>query len=212
MLNMMETSGEDFLNKMIMEFKNEIPELSYNAILKTIPYSEIIQVKKKDYLIKEGQYDRRIVFILKGIFRAFHIREEKEYTVWLRKEMDVFASYTSIILNQPSNLTFQALEDSTVLAINYDLLKSKIDEDVNIAKNMLVIFERIVLDLVESLEGQLILSSEERFIRMLENKPEIISRVPQHQLASVLGMEPESLSRLKNKIVKKRASDRNDKL
>lgn len=212
MLNMMETRGEDFLNKMIMEFKNEIPELSYNAILKTIPYSEIIQVKKKDYLIKEGQYDRRIVFILKGIFRAFHIREEKEYTVWLRKEMDVFASYTSIILNQPSNLTFQALEDSTVLAINYDLLKSKIDEDVNIAKNMLVIFERIVLDLVESLEGQLILSSEERFIRMLENKPEIISRVPQHQLASVLGMEPESLSRLKNKIVKKRASDRQDKL
>ncbi|MBX7227080.1 MAG: Crp/Fnr family transcriptional regulator [Chitinophagales bacterium] len=209
---MMETSGEDFLNKMIMEFKNEIPELSYNAILKTIPYSEIIQVKKKDYLIKEGQYDRRIVFILKGIFRAFHIREEKEYTVWLRKEMDVFASYTSIILNQPSNLTFQALEDSTVLAINYDLLKSKIDEDVNIAKNMLVIFERIVLDLVESLEGQLILSSEERFIRMLENKPEIISRVPQHQLASVLGMEPESLSRLKNKIVKKRASDRQNKL
>lgn len=207
----MDTIDEDFLNKMILEFKHEIPDLSYNAILRTLPYSEIITVKKKDYIIKEGLLDRRIIFILKGIFRAFHVREEKEYTVWLRKEMDVLASYTSIILHQPSNLTFQALEDSTVLAINYDLLKTKIDEDVDIAKNMLVIFERIVLDLVESLEGQLILSSEERFVRMLEKKPEIISRVPQHQLASVLGMEPESLSRLKNRIVKKRFSDKQNK-
>ena len=49
----MDTIDEDFLNKMILEFKHEIPDLSYNAILRTLPYSEIITVKKKDYIIKE---------------------------------------------------------------------------------------------------------------------------------------------------------------
>ena len=197
----MDTISEDIIQSITAGFKNRFPEMDEDALISLFPISEIIHVPKKEFYIKTGQYTKNIVFIIQGIFRAFYLKEETEYTVWLRKEFDVFASYDSVLRNTPSNITFQALEDSIVVVINYDLMKNKIAENMNIAKNMFIVYENLVLDLIESLESYVTLSPEERFQKLIENNTEIINRVPQHQLATILGVTPESLSRIKSRIL-----------
>lgn len=197
----MNTFSEDLMVSIIAGFKNRFPEMDTEALISLFPISEIVYVPKKEYYIKAGQYTKNIVFIIQGIFRASYLKEETEYTIWLRKEFDVFASYDSVLRNTPSKITFQALEDSIVIAIDYDLMKSKVVENVNVAKNMFIVYENLVLDLIESLEGYTTLTTEERFQKIIENNAEIINRVPQHQLATILGVTPESLSRIKSKIL-----------
>jgi CRP-like cAMP-binding protein len=192
--------SDEFLKSITVGFNKRFPDMDMDALISLFPISEIIHVPKKEYYIKTGQYNRNIVFIIKGIFRAFFLKEETEHTVWLRKEFDVFASYESVLRNIPSNITFQALEDSIIVVTNYDLIKSKVVENSNIAKNMFIVYENLVLDLIESLEGYVTRTAEERFQLLVENNKEIINRVPQHQLATILGVTPESLSRIKGRM------------
>jgi CRP-like cAMP-binding protein len=196
----MNSFSDDFLKSITVGFKNRFPEMDIDALISLFPISEIIHVRKKEYYIETGQYTKNIVFIIKGIFRAFFLKEETEHTVWLRKEFDVFASYQSVLRNTPSNITFQAIEDSIIVVINYDLMKNKVLENVNVAKNMFIVYENLVLDLIESLEGYATLTTEERFQKLIENNAEITQRVPQHQLATILGVTPESLSRIKSRM------------
>lgn len=79
-------------------------------------------------------------------------------------------------------------------------MKNKVLENVNVAKNMFIVYENLVLDLIESLEGYATLTTEERFQKLIENNAEITQRVPQHQLATILGVTPESLSRIKSRM------------
>lgn len=200
----MEGAGiEELIKNITSGIRSKFPNLSQEAIEDLFHYTEIIEVPKKSYFIKAGQYDRRIVFVIKGLFRAFYTNGEQESTIWFRQEFDVYASYSSIFSKRPSNLSYQAIEDSVVMVISYDLLKEKSMKDQEIAKSIIVVFERLMLDLLMSLEEYIILNAEDRFIRVLEKSPKLINRVPQNQLASMLGITPESFSRLKSRLKSK---------
>lgn len=200
----MEGAGiEELIKNITSGIRSKFPNLSQEAIEDLFHYTEIIEVPKKSYFIKAGQYDRRIVFVIKGLFRAFYTNGEQESTIWFRQEFDVYASYSSIFSKRPSNLSYQAIEDSVVMVISYDLLKEKSMKDQEIAKSIIVVFERLMLDILMSLEEYIILNAEDRFIRVLEKSPKLINRVPQNQLASMLGITPESFSRLKSRLKSK---------
>lgn len=200
----MEGAGiEELIKNITSGIRSKFPNLSQEAIEDLFHYTEIIEVPKKSYFIKAGQYDRRIVFVIKGLFRAFYTNGEQESTIWFRQEFDVYASYSSIFSKRPSNLSYQAIEDSVVMVISYDLLKEKSMKDQEIAKSIIVVFERLMLDLLMSLEEYIILNAEDCFIRVLEKSPKLINRVPQNQLASMLGITPESFSRLKSRLKSK---------
>lgn len=183
--------------------KKKFPNLSQATIMELFQYTEIIEVPKKGYFIKAGQFDRRIVIVVKGLFRAYYLKDDVESTIWFREEYDVYASYSSILSEKPSSLTYQAVENSVVVVINYDLLKEKAMMDQEVAKSIIAVLEGLMLELIESLEEYIILNPEERFIKTLDKKPKLINRVPQSQLASLLGITPESFSRLKSRLKSK---------
>ncbi len=194
---------EELIKNITSGIRSKFPNLSQEAIEDLFHYTEIIEVPKKSYFIKSGQYDRRIVFVIKGLFRAFYTNGEQESTIWFRQEFDVYASYSSIFSKRPSNLSYQAIEDSVIMVVSYDFLKERAMKDQEMAKSIIVVFERLMLDLLMSLEEYIILNAEDRFIRVLEISPKLISRVPQNQLASMLGITPESFSRLKSRLKSK---------
>lgn len=193
----------DLINRIAHGIKKQFPNLSLDTIFDLFQFAEILDVPKKSYFITAGQFDRRVVFVIKGLFRAFYDKDGMEYTIWFRQEFDVYASYSSILAEKKSTLTYQAIEDSIVMVISYDLLKEKAMEDMEVAKSIIVVLEGLMLELIESLEEYIMLNPEERFLKILEKKSGLFNRVPQHQLASMLGITPESFSRLKNRLKNK---------
>jgi CRP-like cAMP-binding protein len=194
---------DERVQKIARGIKKKFPNLSQDTLLELFRYTKTYHVPKKEYLMKSGQFDKRIVFVLKGLFSASILKDGVERTVWFRQEFDVFASYTSIFYGKPSNTSYQAIEDSGVLVIDYDWLRQKAMEDQEIGRSIIVVLEDVVAELIGALEDQIVLSPEERFLSIMEHRPELITRVPQNQLASFLGITPVSLSRLKSRVKNK---------
>jgi CRP-like cAMP-binding protein len=183
--------------------RKRFPDISFDAIMELFQSSQIIEVPRKGTFIKRGQYDTRVAFVMRGLFRAFYKGETGEYTIWFREENDLFASHASILSGRPSTLTYQALEDSVIMVMDYHLLKERAKTDAEMASNIIIILEGMLMRLIESLENFIMMNPEERFQKIMEKKSMLINRVPQNQLASLLGITPESFSRLKGRMKQK---------
>lgn len=166
-------------------------------------YAEIQQIARKTEVIKTGQNYGKIVFVLSGLFRAYYKYEETENTFWFREENTVFASHKSILANRPSTISYQALEDSVIAVIDYSLLKEFANKDSESAKNIIVVLEGLVLELIERIEDFVTLNPENRYENFLKKHENIVSRIPQQYIASFIGITPESFSRLKNRKMNK---------
>lgn len=198
-----EADLSQMIQQMAEGVKKRFPQISFDAITHMFESSEILFIPKKKTFIKRGQYDNRIAFVMKGLFRAFYKNDQTEYTIWFREEYDLFASHASILSQKPSSLTYQALEDSIIMVMDYGLLKEKAKTDTALATNIINVLEGMLLRLIDSLENFIMMNPEERFMKIMEHKSELVKRVPQNQLASLLGITPESFSRLKGRLKSK---------
>ncbi len=112
-------------------------------------------------------------------------------------------AYDSFISRKPSKLSIETLEDCQVLTLSYKSLQELYD----VFPKMNVFFrksieERFVV-LHDLFTSYLLNSPEERYIHLLKERHELLTRVPQHQIASFIGVTPVSLSRIRNRVAKK---------
>ncbi|HUM52004.1 MAG TPA: Crp/Fnr family transcriptional regulator [Chitinophagales bacterium] len=194
---------QDFIELITKGIKDNFPNISYANILELLPNFDIQQVAKKQEVIKTGQYYGKIVFVISGLFRAYYKQNDIENTFWFREEFTVFASHRSILQNKPSTISYQALEDSVIACIDYAVLKQFADENSEVANSIIVVLESLVLELIDRVEEFISLNPEQRYQCFLDNHRKVVNRVPQQQLASYLGITPESFSRLKARMMTK---------
>lgn len=182
-------------------FKKKFPGISYEKILEIWSLFDIIKVSKRQHLIKAGNYYDKIVIVISGLFRAYYKQDKIEHTFWFREEYTVFASHRSILQHKPSSISYQAIEDSVVALIDYYLLKQLAVTDPEIAKSIIASLESLILELIDRVEEFVTLLPEDRYKTFMERHDNIITRLPQNQLASYLGITPVSFSRLKSRIM-----------
>ncbi len=181
--------------------KKFFPHLRLEKAIEYWHYFEIVKVSKKEYIIKSGQYYGKIVIVINGLFRAFYHQDKMEHTFWFREEHTFFASHRSILQQKPSSISYQALENSIVAVIDYNILKQLATNDVEIAKSIMLVLESLVLELIDRVEEFVTLLPEDRYKLFIDKHDNIITRLPQNQLASYLGITPVSFSRLKSRMM-----------
>jgi CRP-like cAMP-binding protein len=153
----------------------------------------------KTILLKEGEISRQIFFIKKGCLRQWFNKEGKDITFQFFFEGQPVASIDSFLSNQPSMFTIESIEPSILLSISkdnfeqlcrlYPELKDGFQE---------YIFQRFS-NYAHLFLSRIKDSPAERYDDLIQNHPEIIKRVPQHYIASYLGITPISLSRIRNR-------------
>lgn len=160
-------------------------------------------VKKGTILLKEGQESEDEYFILKGCIRKYYIISGEEKTTAFYTEMEGLTPHCAIN-NVPSEYYVSCVED-TILTIasrkvGIELFNKipKFQEMCRILSEELVAKQQINLDEFKTF------SPEQRYLNLLQKRPDLIQRVPQHQLASYLGIIPQSLSRLRARILEKK--------
>jgi len=161
-------------------------------------------VKKGTTLLKEGQNSKESYFVLKGCIRTYYIIDGEEKTTAFYTEMDALTPHC--VLNKaPSEYFISCVEDSFLTVSNSDMeveINSKFPKFEIMCKKLseeLLAKERFNFDEFKTS------SPEQRYLNLLQKRPDLIQRVPQHQLASYLGIKPQSLSRLRARILEKKS-------
>jgi len=159
---------------------------------------EIVEFNKNEILTKNGVVENNLYFILEGGCRVYYDTPDKEINTLFRFENQFISAYTSFLTRLPSKQTIQALEKTTAVKISYDkgqlLSKYRVGEKI-FRKNA----EELFILTEQRVESFLIESPDERYINLMNSHKDWFLRVPQHYIASYLGMSPETLSRVKKR-------------
>lgn len=159
--------------------------------------------KKGEVLLQEGQRTMNNFFVLKGCIRVYYIIDGEEKTTAFYTEMEGFTPHC-VISNAPSEYNVSTVEDAVLLISTPEMEKeinNKFPKFEKLCKNLseeLLVKQRLDFDEFKTS------SPEQRYLNLLKKRPELLQRVPQHQLASYLGIKPQSLSRLRARISDKK--------
>lgn len=163
---------------------------------------QVKNLKKKELLLQEGQVCDVITFINKGVFRIFHTIDGVENTFQFFFSDSWHTDYESFLMGNPTRENLQALEECQVVQFKkQDLLKLYITHPV-FEKVGRVFAENAFLGVYNLYKMKTNEDPEERYLNLLKQRPEVVERIPQHYIASYLGIKPESLSRIRGRIVK----------
>jgi CRP-like cAMP-binding protein len=190
--------------ELIREFAKVYPNLSIGTIEKIATIGELQTIPKKGKFINQNKIDRRIAFVLKGLFRGFMNHHDEETTLWFSAEYDMLASYNGILLKEPSKITYEALDESIIFVFEYDDLKKLAGSDISIAFTIIEILEKLLIESFKRNERFIFMDAESRYNELIQRKANIVQRVPQKLIASYIGITPVSLSRLRAHSNKKR--------
>jgi len=169
-----------------------------------VPHLTEKKLKKNQFFAQEGKRAKDIAFVLEGNLRQFYSKDGEEKTTYFYFENHLMSSYMSCITGQPSQLSIEALTASRLLVFTYPVLQSLYSQSQPWEKFGRLIAEYIAIGLEERMVGLLMLSPEERYNQLLQsNKQKILERIPQHYIANYLGITPVSLSRIRNRQLKK---------
>ncbi|QSE98459.1 Crp/Fnr family transcriptional regulator [Fulvivirga lutea] len=159
-------------------------------------------VKKGTVLLKEGQKSHESYFVLKGCIRVYYIIDGEEKTTAFYTELDALTPHCAVN-KTPSEYFISCVEDSILAISNSDVEVAintkfpKFDIMCRMLSEELLVKKQIDFDEFKTS------SPEQRYLNLLQKRPDLIQRVPQHQLASYLGIKPQSLSRLRARIMEK---------
>ena len=158
-------------------------------------------VKKNNYLLRQGDTCKDLVFVQKGCLRLYYVKDDIEVSVWFAFQHSSAIEIYSFISEKPSDYFLQAIEDSEVLFLSKTELNKLYKYQPKMQEMMRNFWEDVILNLINRFTALQKDSAEKRYLDLL-NKPDYLETIPQKYLASFIGVTPTSLSRIRKQIVK----------
>ena len=182
----------DFMSKYV-----ELTEDEKNAILSLNIFRS---VKKGTILLKEGQKSNEVYFVLKGCIRVFYIIDGEEKTTAFYTELEDMTPHC-VINNAASEYYISCVEDSIITVSNPEMDVEIFTKFPHFETLCRVLSQELLAKQQINFDEFITSSPEQRYLNLLQKRPDLIQRVPLHQLASYLGMKPESLSRIRKRLL-----------
>jgi len=185
---------KEYFKKVINDnqLDNDLPEI--------INSFSLLQLRKNDFFVKEGEVCRFFGFIESGILQHSSVVLEEEKTTYIALKNSCVAALKSFLKKIPSRKNIKALSNCILWVIDCDTFNRLIKNNkafhafyFNLIENQIFLIDDYRIDL-------LTLSPEERYHKLLVNEPNLLQEVPLHYLASFLGISSRHMSRIRKNI------------
>jgi signal-transduction protein with cAMP-binding, CBS, and nucleotidyltransferase domain len=191
------------LQKYIDQFI-DLPVEELEALISSI---EVRSVDKKVRLTDINETEKYLYFVIKGLARKFFYKGKEEIITQIAKEGELISSSVSYFSGTPSGYVIETVEPTTFYSLHHDRADQLYSRYPKLERlSRLIITELFLQKEVWELE-RIRYSTKERFLRFMNENPELFQRVPQKYLASYLNIKPETFSRLKHLLRAKKSSD-----
>ena len=159
---------------------------------------------KGTVLLKETEVNKKVFFVLKGCVRQYHMVDGEEKSANFFTEEQWVLSLNSQALNTPAGFFYDCVEDCILMVATADEYNPMYD-----AFPRFEAISRLILEKEFSYQQEVQVSyvtdtAEQRYLKLLSLKSDLINRVPQYQIASYIGVKPETLSRIRRRIASKK--------
>jgi cAMP-binding proteins - catabolite gene activator and regulatory subunit of cAMP-dependent protein kinases len=187
------------LQKYIDQFI-ELPAEEMQALMNAIEHRT---VDKKVRLTDLGESENYLYFVIKGLARKFFYKGKEEVITQIAREGELISSSVSYFSGNPSTYIIETIEPTTFVSLQKDRAEQLYNKYPKLERlSRLIITELFLQKELWELEC-IRFSTKERFLRFMNDNPELFQRVPQKYLASYLNIKPETFSRLKHLLRKK---------
>lgn len=180
-----------------------MPSMTEEEMISFISRLESRTIAKHEFFVREGQVANEMAVVFKGAFRMYFTYKEREQTGHFMFEGQWLGDYESFLSRKPAVNNVEALEDSEVFCLSYDTMQAMYKMGARYERFGRLIAEYVYLVAMNSYKSLLLKTAEERYLELLETQPHILERLPQHYIASYLGIQAPSLSRIRNKLAQK---------
>jgi len=164
-------------------------------------YLTIKKLRKKQYLLQEGDVCKCVAFVEKGAMRLYRVNEDgSEHIVLFALDGSFVADLYSFFTKEPSTYNIDAIEDSELVLITRSASDELRKQSLKYQEFVLQATTEAYIQLERRITSTISLSLEERYKDLRASYPDIIQRIPQHMIASYMGLNPETLSRVRKRI------------
>ena len=196
---------QDQMQQALRAFLSGFPFLHADEINTIVKHTQLQLFPKGHVLLKEGQVSQECYAVVQGCVREFYIKDGMDKTTAFFTEgmpVNSFSSYT----NQVASKHYLECAEECLLTVGTQSLVDEMCERIPRLSDFIKDeVEKEAGALQERMAAFMTSSPEERFENLLHHNPGLMNRVPQHQIASYLGVTPESLSRIKKRYFQKQA-------
>jgi CRP-like cAMP-binding protein len=160
-------------------------------------------IRKKTTILSCGKVAKEIYFIISGCMRLYYDRDGMDISAFFFTENMFAGAYDSFTTKTKSRHFIETMEDCHCLSINYNHLQSLYLELPKMNELIRKVLEKRFFELHQLFTSQILDSPEERYLHLLKEYPDLLQRIPQHHIATFLGVTPVSLSRIRSRVSKR---------
>lgn len=191
------------MENIVLDFISKYITLTEQEEKDFIQINTFKSYKKGAIILKEGRFSDKSYFILKGCLRSYYLLEGEEKTTEFYTEMEGVNPQCAV--DKKASKYYIACVEDCILAVGSPEMEAIMFEKF---PKFEILFRKLSAELIVqhqiSVDDYKTSSPEQRYLKLQESRPDLIQRIPQHQLASFLGIKPQSLSRIKARILKKK--------
>lgn len=193
-------STDTLIRNELLSFISQFPSLSQEEVGMIAANITVKLFPKGSILIREGDICNECYFVLKGCLRQYVLMEGLEKTTQFYTEKEAAVFFTSQTKKQGADSFLICLEDTIAIVGNPAQETEMYQQFPKLSAITRKMMEQDLGKMQDTLSHFITSSPEERYKNILENRPHLLKRVPQHQLASYIGVTPESLSRIRKRL------------
>ncbi len=162
------------------------------------------KVRRKQFVLQEGDVCKQITFVTNGCLRAYTVdRNGEEHVIQFAIEDWWISDLQSYLSGKPASYNIDALEDSEILSLEKEKRDELLESVPKLERYFRLLQEANYVATHHRIEESLSASAEERYLDFVKTYPTLFRRIPQNQIASYLGITPQSLSRIRKELTEK---------
>ncbi|MBM6780974.1 Crp/Fnr family transcriptional regulator [Bacteroides mediterraneensis] len=190
--------------KTFSEILHEKYGLSASESEQLLAQMERLTYRKGEHIVREGERNSSLYLVAQGIWRGHYLRDGVDISLWFASEGDTLFSSWSYVADRPSLTSIEAMSYSTVFRISKQKMETFFASSIAFANIGRVIFERQFLDMENWMINGGAAQAKQRYLALLEQNPELLQHVPLKHIASYLMITPQSLSRIRAELSRKK--------